>query len=337
MKKLASVLARIFVSLVLLWYVLSKTEVPAIISSLRGIEPFWVFWALVTLIIGKVLTGYRWQKLLAAHRIKIPLPTLIASLYVGQFFNNFLPSTVGGDAIRAYDTATYSRETAKSIAVVFVDRVIGVSALALLGILAVVASLYLQETAASFIWPIAGVSLGCVIVLAIIFNQATVDKVERLLSRLGMGKVAKKVSQAYHAVFVLSDQKSVLFWAFMISVALQVNVVLFYYLVSLSLGLSVSVLYFFLIIPIVLIILLVPFSINGIGISESAYVFFLGMVGTTAADAIALSWLAFGLMLTQGLVGGLIFAVRGVDIRKMRAKVLVTQADTTVIKEPSNL
>jgi hypothetical protein len=256
---------------------------------------------------------------------------------VGQFFNNFLPSTVGGDAIRAYDTATYSRETAKSIAVVFVDRVIGVSALALLGILAVVASLYLQETAASFIWPIAGVSLGCVIVLAIIFNRATVDKIERLLSRLGMGKVAKKVSQAYHAVFVLSDQKSVLFWAFMISVALQVNVVLFYYLVSLSLGLGVSVLYFFLIIPIVLIILLVPFSINGIGISESAYVFFLGMVGTTAADAIALSWLAFGLMLTQGLVGGLIFAVRGVDIRKMRAKVLVTQVDTTVIKEPSNL
>ena len=336
MKKSISIFVRIVVSLGLLWYVLSKTEVSAIVDSMRRIEPFWVFWALVTLVIGKVLTGYRWQKLLAAHQIKIPLPTLIASLYVGQFFNNFLPSTIGGDAIRAYDTATYSHETMKSIAVVFVDRLIGVSALAFLGVLAVIAGLYTQEAVASFVWLIAGAFLSCVIVLMVIFNQRIANKFDTVLRRVGIARVANKVNKAYHAVLVLREQKSVLFLAFIVSVVLQVNVVLFYYLVSLSLNLNISMLYFFLIIPIVLIILLVPFSINGIGISESAYVFFLGMVGTTTADAIALSWLAFGLMLTQGLVGGVIFALRGVEIRKLRTKVLLAQTDKLVAEDPLN-
>ena len=120
------------VSIALIWYLLSITEFSAVFASLRSATPFWLLLSFITLLIGKILTSYRWQVLLKAQNIVIPLRFLIASVFVGQFFNSFLPTTVGGDAMRAYDTASQSNEATKSVISVFADRLIGVFALALL-------------------------------------------------------------------------------------------------------------------------------------------------------------------------------------------------------------
>jgi hypothetical protein len=73
------------------------------------------------------------------------------------------------------------------------------------------------------------------------------------------------------------------------------------------------------IVPVALIVLLVPFSINGIGIREGIFVYLLTELGVQTRDAIALSWISFGLMLTQGLIGGIIFALRGVDLNRSQS------------------
>lgn len=333
MKKKLNLFIKIVTSLLLLWYVLSTTDLAAIGQSLKSVNLVWVFWAFVLLILGKFLTGYRWQKLLAAHGIEIPLMTLMGSLYVGQFFNSFLPSTIGGDAIRAYDTANYSEETTKALTAVFLDRLIGMSALAFLGVLALVAGVLLQESVTQFLWLVLLAFAACVIALIIVFNSAIAGRFDAILRRLGMAKIAKKIDMAYTAVLSLKSQKGVLINAFFLSVVLQINVVLFYYFVALSLDISIPLVFFFIIIPIILVILLVPFSINGIGLRESAYVFFLGALGAATEDAVALSWLAFGLILTQGLVGGVIFALRGMEIKRLQDNVSLAQTENAAIKQ----
>lgn len=314
MKKFLNLFAKAFVSVALLWYLLSNTEFSEVLASLKSAIPLWLVFSFITLYIGKILTSYRWQVLLEAQGIRIPLRTLIASVFVGQFFNSFLPTTVGGDAIRAYDTAAHSKESGKSITTVFADRLIGVFALAILALLAIFFGFLIRADVSFFVWPVAAVFSVCLAGILFFLSDTLANFFDRLLRKYQLGKIADKIYKAYLSLHSLKDKTRVLWVAFLISIALQVNVVLFYYFIGVSLDLGVSLLYFFIIVPVALIILIVPFSINGIGLREGIFVFLLTGLAVPSQHAIALSLLSFFLTLTQGVLGGIIFALRGTDL-----------------------
>jgi len=317
MRKYLSFGIKAIVSFALIWYLLSTTPFSEILASLRSAQPFWLVAAFLMIYLGKVLTTWRWQAILNAQGIRVPFFKLMASVFVGQFFNSLLPTTVGGDASRAYDVARYSKEAAASVTSVLMDRLIGVFALSLLSVLALVIGYQLGEDISFFVFPVAAVFLVCFTSLVLIFNAALVSKVNGFLKRLRLAKLARQIELASLSLRQLSQQKGVLLLAFLISLVLQINVVLFYYLISLSLHLDVSLLYYFMVITIALVVLLLPFSINGIGVREGIFVYLLGGLGVASPDAIALSWISFGLMLPQGLTGGVILAVRGARLKRL--------------------
>lgn len=320
MKSKLQFFLKAIVSTALIVYLLSRTEYTAIYLSLISANPFYLLLALLTLFLGKFLTGYRWQILLAAQDIKIPLKTLIASLFVGQFFNSFLPTTIGGDAIRAYDTAVASKESAKSVTTVFMDRFIGVLALVLLAVLALPIAKLMGEDVSYFLIPVLSVFLLCVIGLIIVLNNSLVMMFANALRRMKLARIADQVEKVYRSIREMRGDTRTLWIAFVVSLLLQVNVVVFHYLISLSLDLDVPLIYYFIIVPVALTVLIIPFSINGIGLREGIFVFLLAGLGVPSSDAIALSLLSFILLLTQSLIGGVIFALRGVNISELTTK-----------------
>ena len=307
------------ISIALIWYLLSITEFSAVYASLRSATPFWLLLSFITLLIGKILTSYRWQVLLKAQDIVIPLRFLIASVFVGQFFNSFLPTTVGGDAMRAYDTASQSKESTKSVISVFADRLIGVFALVILALFALIVGYLSGQDVSFYVIPVLLVFFLCSLAILMIINARLVGILDRVLQYLRLPKIATKLDEAYQSIHILKDEPRILLIAFLVSLLLQVNVILFYYFIGVSLDLGVSLLYFSMIVPVALVVLLVPFSINGIGIREGIFVYLLTELGVQTRDAIALSWISFGLMLTQGLIGGIIFALRGVDLNRSQS------------------
>ena len=80
--------------------------------------------------------------------------------------------------------------------------------------------------------------------------------------------------------------------------------------ISYAVGLLVPLLYFFLIIQVVTVVLMIPIFINGIRGREAAYILLLGKFGVTSSEAIAFSWIAFGMILVQGIAGGIVYALR---------------------------
>jgi uncharacterized protein (TIRG00374 family) len=320
-KSLLSFLAKAAVSIALIWYLLSITEFSAVIASLTSASPFWLVLAFITLILGKIITSYRWQVLLRAQEIDIPLRFLIGSVFVGQFFNSFLPTTIGGDAMRAYDTAALSKDSTKSVVSVIADRMIGVFALALLAILALLVGWAGNQDVSFYVVPVLLVFLLCSAGVLLVFNERLYNVMDRLLNSTRMIKVARLLEEAHHSFQMLKEAPRILFVAFLASLLLQINVILFYYLIGLSLNLGVSFLYFAMIVPVALVVLLVPFSINGIGIREGIFVYLLTGLGVENKDAIALSWISFGLMLTQGIIGGIIFALRGVKFGDSKSSI----------------
>ena len=324
-KNLLNFVGKAIVSIALIWYLLSITEFSAVIASLASASPLWLVLAFVTLILGKIITSYRWQVLLKAQEIDIPLRFLIGSVFVGQFFNSFLPTTIGGDAMRAYDTASLSKDATKSVVSVFADRMIGVFALALLAVIALIIGYFSGQDVSFYLIPVLLVFFLCALGMLLIFNARLYRLMDKVLRFFRLDKAAVKLEEAYESFQLLRTVPGVLLIAFLASLVLQINVILFYYFIGVSLGLGVSFLYFAMIVPVALVVLLVPFSINGIGIREGIFVYLLTGLGVENKDAIALSWLSFGLMLTQGIIGGVVFALRGIRMGESKVDSQVTR------------
>ena len=102
----------------------------------------------------------------------------------------------------------------------------------------------------------------------------------------------------------------VLIKALLLSFVLQFNVILHFIIVAYALGLDIPWIGMFVIIPLATLIMLVPVSINGLGVREAVFVFFFALYGINSEYAIAFAWVALGMVLTQGIIGGIVFMLR---------------------------
>ena len=83
-----------------------------------------------------------------------------------------------------------------------------------------------------------------------------------------------------------------------------------YFIFAKALNLPIPFWSFFLIIPLTLFVMMLPVSINGIGLRESIFVLILSPWGIAKPEALALAWLAYGCLVVQGLLGGIVYALR---------------------------
>jgi len=267
-------------------------------------------------LIGFLLSAYRWQLLLEAQNARVSIGFLIKSYLVGIFFNNFLPSTVGGDVIRAYDTAKFTSSGTQALTVVMVERLTGMFALGLFALIALLFGFLHLGAEIPMVW----LALGALLIMFVGFIGALHPGTPRALDlflenkKLSRHPLLNRGVDKLHKLFgtlsVYQQNKRVLGVAFLLALLLQINVIFHFYCLALALALPVPILYFFLIIPVVTVILLLPVFINGIGAREAVYTFFLGQFQVTPPEAIAFTWISFGMVLIQGVIGGIIYALR---------------------------
>lgn len=280
------------------------------LKVLKGANILWLLLSFSLHSLGLLISAYRWQILIQAQGDRVPLGFLAKSYLVGTFFNNFLPTRFGGDIVRIWDGSRYSRSVLKSSAIVLVERFTGIIVLLLF---AFVASLSRLEMAKKI--PIIWVSLlvgllGLLFVLSFFMPFA-----KRILSKIPdkgyLKKIKAKVFEFRDVVLVYKEKKreflKALFWAFL----LQVNVILHYFLVGKALHLNISFIDYFIFIPIILIILIIPVTISGLGLREGIYIEIFKFYLIPAALAFSfplIADVAFGLII--GIIGGIIYVLR---------------------------
>src|SRR5512134_2518443 len=125
MKRTALVGAKVAVSAALLAYLLSTTDTAAIEERVRAADLVDLLGAVVCFVLMLALATWRWQLLLGALGAPAPIRRLSASYLVATFFNNFLPSNIGGDIVRVRDSSRLTGSVATSVAVVGIDRILG--------------------------------------------------------------------------------------------------------------------------------------------------------------------------------------------------------------------
>jgi uncharacterized protein (TIRG00374 family) len=123
MERVAEILVRLIVSAALLYFVLRSIDLAALWERVQGTNPAWILLALAAFTFMQSVSVWRWHRLLRAQHIDVTSRTLTESIWVSLFFNNFLPSNIGGDFVRIADTARAAGSKTLATTVVLVDRV----------------------------------------------------------------------------------------------------------------------------------------------------------------------------------------------------------------------
>lgn len=311
MKRRALIAAKIVISTVLLIWILRRSNLGEVLEAAAEASIPLLLGAYVLNFVGVLINAARWRGLLHTHGAEIPLWVLVKSVMVGVFFNNFLPSTIGGDTMRAYDSFRISKRTGTMSSVV-VDRLLGLLVLSLFALASVPFAPQLTGSVPLLpVWIVAGVAILIGLSWAI-FLAPSGGLVPSLLARLP-DKIARRARDVLGAFRAYAGQRSALAQALGWSLLLQTNVVIYYVVVARALGLEVPLLHFFLIVPLAMYIMMVPITVNGIGLRENVFALFLGAYAIGNADAVAYAWLVYVGGLIQGVLGGLVYAARRVE------------------------
>jgi uncharacterized protein (TIRG00374 family) len=310
-RRLVITAAKLLVSTTLIVWLLRRTDVGEILTAVGSADIGLLFLAYLMVILGHFFSVFRWRTLLHAQGYDASVWYLLKGFLVAMFFNNFLPSTIGGDVSRAYDSWKVGRSKGKALAVVFVDRFLGLFALLVLALIAVSLS---NDVAAGLpllqVWLVpAGLAMATVIWFIFAPNQQLASFIKRAAFSVSQ-RAGNFVDKGLSAFFSLEGKKGALLKALLLSLLLQLNVVLHYYVIAEALGLGVPLLDFFLLVPVSALIMIIPISINGIGIRENVFAFLLGGVGVATSDSVALAWIAYGFAVVQGTIGGIIYDLR---------------------------
>jgi uncharacterized membrane protein YbhN (UPF0104 family) len=262
---------------------------------------------------GVALRAVRWQALLRALGIAIPLRRLVKLYFVGTFFNIFLPTGFGGDAIRMIELARYSKQTPEAIGTVLVDRATGLWMLFAMAL----AALPFGRTAVP---PHAVAFIAIVAVVGLLGGWLLMGT--RLLPWLGARvrlPAQEKLERFYHAVSGCGYKA--LGQALGISLLFNLLIIAVNWLIALGLNVHLPVSVFFLFTSILSLALMLP-SVGGLGVREEAYKQMYGVVGVPGSVAVAMSLTTFLLQsILPGVIGGLLYAVEGAtDLRGRESK-----------------
>jgi len=323
-KKLILLLVRIIISVSLIVF-LVKTQFKDIRSALEIIKsvnkPLLIL-SLSTHIFGIWITAVRWNTLLGTQKVNLGTTTLTLTVLIGFFFNNFLPTSIGGDVFRTYDAAKKANipiETSASI--IIVERFSGIISASTYAIIA----LFLGFTAIgnrSFIIPVIIFFIICIIIAFLILNPSIL-RLNKLINKIKfLKKVKEKLANIYFTFLSFKKFKWVLVRVMIYSFLLQFAVILNYFLAAKSLGINLNLTAFIFIVPVVTIIAMVPISIGGIGIRENTLVFIITAMGVGSEQAAICALLIFLMLIFIGIIGGITYSVRPNYIKHSTTKKL---------------
>ncbi|MPY88111.1 MAG: hypothetical protein GEU99_09325 [Luteitalea sp.] len=304
------VVVKIGVSAGLLWLLFSQTDVGAVGARLRGMEVGWLLLSAAIYLLHLLVGAWRWRLLLGTQRIGVPVWTLFRSYLVATFFNNFLPSNIGGDVIRIADTAPLTGSRTVATGVILVDRVIGLVALTAVAALGSVLAHHgrMPVPGAAYLWM---VLVGFVAVgVPALYHPQLVTKMLGPLRVLHPEWVEHRLARIHTLLEQMGQRPGALVVAGAGSVIVQVLLVLVYVALAHGLGISFRVRDAFIIVPVSLVAQLLPISINGLGVREALFSYFFARLGLGVGAALALSLASAGLIMILSLVGGVLFLLR---------------------------
>jgi glycosyltransferase 2 family protein len=299
------------VSVGLLALLVSRSDAPRLWAYVRTASLTWLALALGLYLLMVLASAWRWGLLLAAQGVEVPARTLTGSFLVATFFNNFLPSNIGGDVIRIADTARPAGSKTLATSVVLVDRGIGLLGLVLLAAVAgsMVGDAGMSPVPASLLWAgFVGASLAAAPTL---LAPTWVIRLLGPLRRLNPEWVGARLDRIAGVLENFRQAPIALIGCFAGAVVVQAILVGFYAAIAHGIGIAVSPWHMAVLVPVSFLVQMLPVSVNGFGLREATFSFYFTRLGLPIEAALVISLLGAGLVMLFSLTGAVVYVVRG--------------------------
>lgn len=307
----ALLILKILVSAGLLTFLLRQTDTRALLAQLRQMDVGWGAAALGVYALMLVISAWRWRLLLRAQTVQVGMGRLTQSFLVATFFNNFLPSNIGGDVVRVADTAQEAGSKTLATTIVLVDRALGLAALLAIGGVAAGLATWtgVPLTGVVYMWLALIALVGGL--LAVLANPGLIPRIIRGLgSWAHAAGMQRRLDNLSDAISRFAAQPRSLWTAFAGAVAVQMLIIGFYLCAAYSLAVPFPPYAAAVIVPVSLAVQMVPVSINGFGVREAVFAFFFASLGLDVGSALVLSLGSAGLIMLFSLGGGVVFLIR---------------------------
>ncbi len=309
----------ISVGLFLSLFLFGKVDLSKSWQAALGAHKGFLISAVVIFLLSPILNAYRWQLLANAVGLYAPFSRITQYCYVGLFFNLFLPSTVGGDFSRSYYLSKGTGKHLHALSSVLVDRASGLAVLLLFATMGLLFGPGGDKLPMPLKLPIFIATFGVYCVLPFL--------PQLVLKILGpQNWLSKKLNEGTAKVFW--QDKGLIFTTILQSVLIQIIIVLCHLAVGLALGLQIPLWYYFVFYPSVAVLGFVTPSINGIGVREWAYTYFLTLMGVDKDRALTFALIWLGLTTLSSLVGGIVYVAGKFRIAQSEVDIMQAKSES---------
>jgi uncharacterized membrane protein YbhN (UPF0104 family) len=307
---LLTFLAKLAVSALLLWFVLSRLTWTEVRLALA--DPRWTWLAAALAVYGVSAWGgaVQWSWILRRAGLATPAGEMRRLYLVGLFFNNFLPANIGGDAWKIVDLGRREGCPGRVFCATLLDRLVGLAALTVFAVVAALACVVAGVTLPVVTWILAVVLVALMGGLAVLVSGRLRSRLPVVLRRLRLRTVADRAEAVVAEFAVYRRHPAWLGRVFLFSVGVQALRMAVHLLVAWGLRLDPSadeVLQLAALIPLLALSLTLPVTVNGIGLREWVTGALLVSTGLGEQQVVAMEMMAFLVMVAFSLVGGVLW------------------------------
>ena len=284
-------------------YIVSKIDLGKTAHIIGSASVPWVLVSIFFTLVTVPPMAWRWQRLLEARGVHEPLRWLIRAYFVSYAVGQVLPTSVGGDASRIYETARRNPGFATPITgSVLLERALG-------------GAVTLVLTGIGFLLAIGRYSIGPYLWIEAVFVVGTVAAgvvffSRRVRTRLGFVvalsrrlRIEKLVRAVYEGIHGYREHVGTLLVVSAVTFVMQFSRVVAIYASARAVDIHLSLLPYIVLGPLLFLVMLVPFTVNGLGVREAFFVSFLGKLGIAADPAFACGFLFFVMTVLLALPG----------------------------------
>ena len=284
---------RLLVTVVLLAILAWQMDWPQVAHTFAHLQVAWWLLAVALLAVTQVVSAWRWQVIARPLGLERSLWQLTGFYYIGMYFNLLLPTSVGGDVVRAWYLDGHSGKRLHAFVAVFLDRLSGL--LVLLTMACVAALFSPLQLEPWILWFVYGTAACAVVGLTT--APLLAQHSERAAARL------HRLRSAWAAL----RSPRVLLVSTLLSLFVQAANVVLVWLVGQAIGAQVPWTFYWILVPMVTLLTLLPISTGGVGVREYSTALFLAPLGVGESIAVSLAFLWFAVYTTTSLAGGVVY------------------------------
>jgi glycosyltransferase 2 family protein len=296
---------RIGVSVALLSWLAWRTDWQQIGQAFASLRINLWLAAVGLYLLTQIISSLRWQLLSQPLGFQRPLRQFVAYYFIGMYFNLFLPTSVGGDVVRAWYLDGRPGQRMPAFLSVFIDRFSGLLVLLALACgMATFCPVALPAWVGTSVW----ITAGCALcgLLALPWTVRVMG--DRLPESGSIGRRMRRFAHALaEALHLFASRPGLLVATTLLSLGVQAANVGVVWLVGQALELDVPASYYGIFVPMISLLTLAPISLNGVGVREGGTVLFLAPLGVGQAAAVSLAFLWFCVFTAASLCGGAVY------------------------------